>query len=289
VTIAVRPYQHADAEAAVAFFADAGQADATLHPPSSEDWHEFTTRTQNHDARDFALAVESGRIVALLTSTRHEHLDPPLRHFRIVVHPDRRRRGIGTALLRHVETQDEDAILQCNCSGAWKAGAAFLAAAGFEPWRRALEMERAAPAPPLEHPGGYVIRAAEKTDADDAAWRRLNDAGYRGDPGWSELTPRDQRRMRAMPGFRLWLAERDGAAVGLCNVVPYAGDFWINSVVVDRAHRGRGLGRALTITALQAGGPMKLSVLADNAPALAIYCKLGFETTDEMTTWRRPR
>lgn len=293
----VRPYQPQDAPAAVRFFAAVARLDPTVNAVSDGGWREFTSMSFNRGARDFVLAKDGEGLGAFLTSTLLEMSDPAPRHFRILVHPRVRRRGWATRLLRLVEEQDADcrSTLQCNLVGAWEAGRTFLAKEGFFPTRRQLLMEREGPPPPVAAPPpGFCLRSYRGA-ADDAAWIRLNEEGYGEDPDYTPLTADDLVLFRATARFHLWLAERDGEPCGLCHTMDWQGNRpTVNSVVVTRSARGRGLGRALTTAGVRSalGGDrtkVELNVVADNAPAVAIYRSLGFETRDDFTTWQRPR
>ena len=63
-------------------------------------------------------------------------------------------------------------------------------------------------------------------------------------------------------------------------------DCWIEDVYVDAAARGQGLGRALTVEALQRArergcGRAELDVDVVNEPARALYTSLGFRDKNE--------
>lgn len=82
----------------------------------------------NRGGRDFAVVEADPALVAVLTSTRLPAEPSDLRHFRIVVHPDWRRRRLGSRLLDIVRSQDGDpTTLQCNCNRSWRAGTSFPA------------------------------------------------------------------------------------------------------------------------------------------------------------------
>ena len=78
-----------------------------------------------------------------------------------------------------------------------------------------------------------------------------------------------------------------GHVVGWCDVVPKPRESLRHSGVlgmgVASTHRGRGVGRRLlsaTLEAATAGGltRIELVVRADNAPAIGLYARVGFET-----------
>jgi mycothiol synthase len=287
----VRPYTEADAEGVVALFASAHTLDPTIRPVTLEAWREFTRRSYSGGARDFAVAEDGRGMAAMLYSMLQES---DVRHFRILVHPAHRRAGLGTRILRYVEGQG-GTILRCNCRGIWEAGTAFLRHHGFSVTDRQLEMKWRGDVPrPAPVPDGCVLR--EGRAADDAEWMRLHDDGYAGRPDHTPLTLEDLALKRRGPGFHLWVADLDGRLAGFCETrdTQDGRRGIVESIVVDRRDRGRGLGRALTVAGMrtlrEAGHEeIELSVDADNEPAVSLYRSLGIEVYDEQCTWQRPR
>lgn len=117
----------------------------------------------------------------------------------------------------------------------------------------------------------------------------------------------DMRALARMGPFTQWLArsdpylhdvlggfvwQADGRVVGNITLQrgdSYGGRWQIANVAVDRAWRGRGIGRTLMEAALarieeQHGSWAVLQVRNDNPPALALYQHLGFQPlTEELT------
>jgi L-amino acid N-acyltransferase YncA len=87
------------------------------------------------------------------------------------------------------------------------------------------------------------------------------------------------------PGPARVLAVEDGDVVGYMAVVPLHG--WSSHVgevrvIVDPAHRGRGVGRALARRAVMEAAELDLSkmvveVVADQEPTIAMFRSLGFD------------
>lgn len=131
-------YVDTDARQVADFFGECSALDSTIETLSVDRWRAFTRQSYNRDARDFAVVRQQTRILGTLTSTLLATTDLPLRHFRIIVHPDERRRGIGTLLLEQVERQDRGREVgqQCNCLASWGAGREFLRRSSFQVARR---------------------------------------------------------------------------------------------------------------------------------------------------------
>ncbi len=293
----IRPYSADDADAAAAFFQACHALDETIVAVSAAAWRHFAAMSFNRGARDFALIEDDGHIVALLTSTRYPEGDRWLRNFRILVHPRRRRRGLGALLFEHVKGQDpgDDVTLQCSAPATWTAGSVFLEKRGFLKTKVDLEMCRRGPPPdPTDPPAGYSIRPYVPCPEDDAAWIALHADGYAGTHGYVAMSASDPHVSRSAPGFHMWLAEHEGAVCGLCETQPSqdgAGGL-LESVVVHSAHRGNALGRALVVAGLrtlaeQGYEKIDLGVYDDNEPAKRLYRSLGFEIYGKTITWRR--
>ncbi|PFG41872.1 mycothiol synthase [Isoptericola jiangsuensis] len=221
----------------------------------------------------------------------------------LVVHPEHRRGGIGSLLLR---TAQRDARLP-ERSGApdqrgkplrlWahgdlEAARGFAAARGLTAARELLFLARPLdadlPAPAL--PADHVLRPF-RPGADDDAWVALNAAAFAGHPEQGRLTVADLHDRAAEPWFDpagfLLLEDPDGALVGSVwtKVEPgqEAGrvDGEIYAVGTAPAAQGRGLGTALTaagLAHLAAVGCARgvLYVDGDNTAARRTYDRLGF-------------
>jgi ribosomal protein S18 acetylase RimI-like enzyme len=83
---------------------------------------------------------------------------------------------------------------------------------------------------------------------------------------------------------RSLVAYEDAAPIGLANLGLRGDRTWLGGVGVVPAHRRRGIGEQLTRALLENAGAagareMVLEVIVENTPAIALYEKLGFETT----------
>lgn len=278
-----------------ALLGESATLDASIVPTTEAAWREFTRRSFNRGAQDFAVVEEEGRLVALLTSTLLGS-KPPCRHFRIVVHPGWRRRRLATRLLSLVQGQElpSGGLLRCNSMRSWPAGNAFLEANGFRVKERELFMRWRGERPSASAQHDVAIRPYRVSDADDAAWIRLHEAGYGHEPQFSPLTPGDVANSRGAAGFSLHFAVHGDRAVGFCHAERLSGGDTglINSIVVSPSSRGRGVGARLLaagVTALVDDGcpSVELNVVHDNTPARRLYERIGFTVFDEQLTYRR--
>jgi len=120
------------------------------------------------------------------------------------------------------------------------------------------------------------------TMADIPAGMRLKDIA-----GWNQLAVDWERFLEASPRG-CFAAEMNGEVVGTATTIVYEGRFaWIGMVLVDPAHRGKGIGTALlerTIEYLDGAEipAMKLDATPQGKP---IYEKLGFVAEYEIERW----
>ncbi len=235
--------------------------------------------------------------------------------FELVVDPDARGAGIGTALDERVLAAHPAAEFAW-AHGDHPASRALAARFGFEPVRTLLQLraeviaggslrdgpggppQGAGPVPLPEEIAQRSSRRELQTTPfrpgeDDTEWIALNARACAGHPEQGRLTQRDLDDRRAEPWFDpgdfLLLREGDDL-VGFCWLkigfdTPPAtqpaelGEFY--AVGVDPDRQGEGLGRVLMDAGLAhlAGRGIRTAALyveADNAPALALYDRYGF-------------
>ncbi|WP_394820807.1 GNAT family N-acetyltransferase [Pendulispora albinea] len=267
---------------------------AELPSTSAESFRAFAALPFNRSARDFRLLRVEDRTVGFATSTLLHDGALPIRHFRIGIHPEHRRRRLGTLLLMEILRQDAPAgtLLQCNSQQSWQAGNAFLEHAGFRVSRVERLMRRAVRGTEAFAPPGFRLRPA--TARDDAAWIALHAEAYGAREDFTKLTPEHLHSERGCPGFDLRVAERDGDVVGYCHAMHLEGrEALIQSLVVRSDVRGRGLGAALLSSSLRALASSSfdtasLNVVSTEHAAISVYERLGFETYDQMLTFQQP-
>ncbi|WP_307875467.1 mycothiol synthase [Frankia nepalensis] len=163
----------------------------------------------------------------------------------LVVHPDRRRRGVGAALVaalaQRVGQASGDGTLDVWAHGDTPAAAALAARAGFDRGRVLLQLRRPLVAdggedghgepggggpggggpgdgglPEPVWPAGVTVRAFEP-GRDERAWLALNARAFASHPEQGRWTERDLLPREAEPWFDpagFFLAERDGELIG---------------------------------------------------------------------------
>ena len=210
------------------------------------------------------------------------------------VHPDHRRRGLGTALAGWM--QDCARSQGVSVVGApvpqGKAGDQLLEKLGYRVrWTSwVLELLDGAVIAERELPQGYAVREATPDDY-EAVWTTTEDAFLE----WSERTRQSfedwQAAVPGRPGFEPWnvrvATDPSGAVVGTSNihVSGEAGRLgaYIDRLATHRDHRHRGLAQALLVDSFRVGrehGAVRSELSTDSRTgALALYEKVGMSVT----------
>ena len=215
----------------------------------------------------------------------------------LVVHPQARRRGIGSALVRATlaKTSGRNRFW---AHGTLEPARATASALGLAPVRELVQMRRSLhDVPDAADPGqGVQIRTYAGID-DDAELLRVNNAAFVEHPeqgGWTEA---DLAERRSEPWFDpagLFLAFDDqaGRLLGFHWTKVHLDQSALGEVYivgVDPSAQGRGLGQTLTAVGVDslarrlatsdaADPTVMLYVESDNVPAERTYQRLGFTT-----------
>ena len=209
----------------------------------------------------------------------------------LVVHPNARRRGIGSEMARAGLSEGGDGA-RIWAHGNLEPARATAAALGLVVVRELLQMRRPlADLPAVTVPDGVHIRTYSGP-ADDAELVRVNNAAFAWHPEQSGWTEADIAELRGEPWFDpagLFMAvdEHTDKLLGFHWTKVHSkelGEVYI--VGVDPAAQGRGVGATLTLVGLhhladrlpKSEEPaVMLYVEADNSAAVKTYQRLGFD------------
>jgi mycothiol synthase len=226
----------------------------------------------------------------------------------LTVRPDRRRQGIGRALVAAaLQLSDERGMdeLTLYVPAHLPASMAFARALGFEYgsslWLFRLAADHEVVPPSL--PEGFAV-SSWRTDIDVDAFVTFATAAWEGHPSPLHLTPELARLVAELPDFDpegicfVARAETPDLPIAFAKVELRPDDDggvtgWIGQIGVLPAERGNGLGRWLLrwgVAYLRARGAavVELAVEAANDRALGLYRRNGFEPAVEWPHWVLP-
>lgn len=198
-----------------------------------------------------------------------------------MVHPDHRRRGVASALLRAVQDECTRRGIQQRlliCDRASRSGAAFATAIGaslaFSEHKMQLDPRAERP----EYAGAVRLRQAQRADVDALA--HILAISFGGHVADEEGRRRIAQELES--GARqFYLGEVDGAPIGALNLSGDGEDIGIYGFGVLPEQRGRGYGRQMLNQAIdqaltQHPRYVTLEVETLNNNALALYQSCGF-------------
>ncbi|GAB2655704.1 mycothiol synthase [Saccharopolyspora gloriosae] len=218
----------------------------------------------------------------------------------LAVHPEHRRRGVGArlveALLERADLaqapEDDTGRLRVWSHGEHPGALRLAARFGFarprELWRMGVRLADAE-LPEVSLPESVTIRAF-RPGADEAEVVRVNHRAFQWHPEQGAMSEADLREKEGedwfdAAGFLLAVDSRDRLLGFHWTKVHPGGEGEVYVVGVDPDTQGNGLGKSLTVAGLrylrQLGCSwVLLYVEGDNAPAVKVYQRLGFERTD---------
>lgn len=200
-----------------------------------------------------------------------------------VVHPQNRRRGIGTVLLRALlDSCRENSVETCYLviDEASPSGRGFVAHIGaryhISEYRMLLERDKFQPG---ASEGELELRPAGIEDLELFSTVLSQSFG----------TPLEENRawlsadMRA-PNRRFWMAWKDGAPIGTVRVVGFESNVYTTALAVLPEYRGRGHGRRILSEITQMlmdehWEQILIEVETENRNALGLYRSIGYRET----------
>lgn len=223
----------------------------------------------------------------------------------VVVHPLRRRQGIGRALAEAAIDAAAGRPLRAWAHGEHPSAAALALDLGFDRARVLWQLRRPlrAPLPDVTLPDGVSLRPFQP-GRDDTAWVELNRKAFADHPEQGRWTLEDLRVRMAEPwfdpaGFLLAVEEGTGRLLGFHWTKEHfrqtngdqaeeraggaarpIGEVYV--LGVDPSAHGVGLGRALTAAGLRhlhGRGLDRVMLYVDesNQAAMRLYTRLGFQ------------
>jgi mycothiol synthase len=301
------------------FMAAVNLADGHNHVLSADEVAIEWRRTPGFEPSRDAVILEDARGTAALLS-----VDAQVRAGKVVhwvegwVRPDRRREGIGRALLRWAERHAAELVTRRESQepdlpqvigfGALEtipAAMAFAASTDYAPIRYGFQMRRplSEPIPDFQLPPGIEIRPVLERDH-----RRIFDADVEAFLDHWEPRARDDSDFEATFAFpdldtSLWRVAWDGDEVAgsvMNAIFPEENARtgvslgWLEHVSVRKRWRGRGIAKALIASSLHAHRDRgvefaALGVDGENPTgALALYESLGFRPHEKWINHRKP-
>ncbi len=285
--ISIRPLKTDDISSIVALYSACMGAERNIGPISADGYASWLRLARSGYGRDFLVAVHGTELVGLAESSLRTGRPQLCRLVKIVVHPSRRKRGLGTRLFRAVVDQgpsDEPLLIESLPRPGWEAGLGFVSRFGFTVTETEIIMRCSVFHPIADGPASLAISRAE-TEADALRIAEIHNAAYRHEAGF---VPRTEAEIsKPLDDAQLWTARENGRVVAFA-MVEREGDLtWLESLAVDPPHQRRGIGGVLATHALLSDGvgegrPAGLNVSASNTPARKLYTRLGFEQRFEM-------
>ncbi len=216
---------------------------------------------------------------------------------KIQVHPDYRRRGIGTKIFEYLREQGRlrgVSELACYAPSYRPSTEDFLTARGlsFSHSMVKMHIDHEKPAKPALHPWGFKVRAMN-VRKELNLWASIQNKLFRGITGYESVTPEDLRLHTMQSGFDPNLvvaAEVKNIIIGLCVGWSFAPNgkeskgriLQIKGIGVHPDFQRKGFGFALVQEVMNRAyikGHTRTELLVSeaNQAAVKLFLKLGFE------------
>jgi mycothiol synthase len=303
----------ADAEALAEVYAAAYEVDGGYLMVADELRDELTS-PDDDPAEDAVVAADDGGIVAFGFVHRPSGTatERPV-YLWGMVHPEWRRRGIGTTLLGWLDARAAERVtgFDDGIPGVirtdrydWQADRVPLfEGRGYRPVRYFFEMLASLTGPPPERPAPDGIEVRPWSDESEAASLRVRNEAFA--DHWGSVPRAPESWSHVFRQFFLPEASfvaYDGevpVAYAICFMYPHdfesrgRSEAWVEGLGTVQSHRGRGIASALVARAMgvfrEKGLEFAaLAVDAENpSGALGLYERLGFSTEKTSITYQR--
>ncbi len=248
---------------------------------------------------------DRGNLIGYLHLDQTDEVAGPV--VELVVHPEHRRRGVGSELVQSALKQANSPLFRLWAHGELIGAHSLATRLGFASTRELWQMRRSllAPIQRIESPAGITLRTFEP-GRDEDEWVELNAQLFAEHPEQGQLTRHDlDVRMNEKwfdpNGFLI--ATRDNRIVGFhwtkvhggsrrgTHDHPEVGEIYVLGVAPNE--RGTGLGKYLSLKGLEYLRGQNLSaamlyVDADNVSARSLYESIGFAHWDTDAMFQRP-
>ncbi|MGQ9493295.1 MAG: GNAT family N-acetyltransferase [Anaerolineae bacterium] len=308
----IRNYRPDDLLALTQLINDADRVDNAGYATTAAALAHWLAEPGINPTKNLFLAELEGHLVGYVRISLRSEKDIDCMHVKGIVHPQWRRRGIGTALMQRAEAhartfkRDKPLVLEMHVHHP-VAGAKELALSlGLKPVRYSFYME----CHDLEHlpepvfPEGISMRTYV-VGQDEEDFLEAYNEGFADHWGYFPITLDHVRHWQSSPSFRaqnnLLAVDTNGRIAGLCLVVfperepdmLQKNPPLIDDLAVRPAYRRRGIGRALLLAGMrcireEGYRAAALGVDADNPnQALRLYESVGFVIVSRSTAYRK--
>ena len=268
---------------------------------SSQDLLGEKLRRPNYDPeKDLFVAQAGNKIVAHLDITAEPGIDRAL--LECLVHPDYRRRGIGSRLLEGALARLEELGIsqaQFNVLEDNKIGQEFLTQRDFSHIRGFLELRTPVEDVAWQHPpvpSGLAYRHMRK--GEEAVLAQLQNQCFTGSWGFHPNTEEDIIYMTTLTGHAVkdvMVAEFDGKMIAYCWVTRKGDEpvGRVHMIGVDPQYRGMKLGRGVLMRGLKhlkdlGIEELEVTVDSQNQAAYRLYLDVGFRVW-KISLWYQRR
>jgi len=276
----VRTYRgEDDIPAIVALFNAAARVDGREFGTTEEEERRFLAGPAIRPEQNFFLFEVDGQLVACGRIVLEVGPEESLFFIRGCVHPNWRRRGIGTRVMERVEGRIQERLSETTSPTVYASVGtsielgdyqALYRKMGYEAVRTFFDMERPLrdngvvfDLPEPVYPPGIVARSMVERSDLESVWKTTDEA-FRDHWGHTESTLEQWQHWTSDPQYRperwliAWDVEKDQPA-GVClngvnvdrNERMGRREGWVNVLAVRRPYRRQGLGTALLASGLE--------------------------------------